>query len=132
MTERPDSRRDSELTGLEDALKGFHDAVRNWAARQPGSECPGMRFESAQRARTVRRARWALAATAALVLLAVPVWKTSVEKKRAAEAEADARLLEQVSVQLSRPVPASLEPLSMVFVPEGNQAAGHRADPNHK
>jgi hypothetical protein len=108
---------------METALSGFRGAVREWTARQAGAEYPGaLRFERVRRALAVRRASWAVAAAAAVVLLAFPVWKDARDKRLAAEtAQADALLLERVDVQLSRPVPTSLEPLLKMFASEGRE-----------
>jgi hypothetical protein len=55
--------------------------------------------------------RWAVAALAAALLLAVPV-HTKRQQHAAEEAALDAQLLRQVDVEISRAVPATMEPLA--------------------
>ena len=121
MAECPECR--AELARMETALSGFRGAVKEWTARQAGAERPGsLRFERARRAQAVRRANWALAAAATVLMLAVPAWKDARDKRLAAEAaQADALLLERVNLQVSRPVPTSLEPLLKMFASEGSE-----------
>ena len=55
--------------------------------------------------------RWVLVA-AALLVLAVPIYRNAQDRQRQAEiARADALLLEQVDAEVSRAVPRPMEPL---------------------
>jgi hypothetical protein len=56
--------------------------------------------------------RWMLAAAALFIAVALPIGKYACDLQREAEAyRADIQLWEQVNTQISRPVPAPLEPL---------------------
>lgn len=103
----------AEVARLESALKRFGGAVRERSAAQPGAQSPGAwQADRAVRQWRVRRLRWSLAAAALVVLAAIPVWKSTRDRRVAAEAaRADAILMEQVDRQVSRTVPVSLEPL---------------------
>jgi hypothetical protein len=132
MAECPECR--AELARMETVLSGFRGAVNEWTARQAGSERPAsLRLEQARHAQAVRRASWAVATAATLVLLAVPAWKDARDKRLAAEtARADALLLERVNFQVSRPVPTSLEPLLKMFASEGNRDGQGDVDMNQQ
>jgi predicted anti-sigma-YlaC factor YlaD len=97
------------LAAFEQTISQFRDAVQS--APVPAARMAG---ESAR----TRPLRWALAAVAAAVLIAVPVYRVSEERERreqaarAAEvAASDALLLNQVDAEISRAVPATMEPL---------------------
>ena len=54
---------------------------------------------------------WAVAAAAVMLSISVPVWRSHVTERAAAQAAADDALLAQVDTQLSRAVPQTMEPL---------------------
>ena len=94
------------LAGLESAMALFRDSVRDCGEMygRPPLSVPS-------KLRRVRPLRWA--PVAALLLLAViPFYTDSRDRRRQAEmARADAALLEQVDAEISRAVPAPMEPL---------------------
>jgi hypothetical protein len=99
----------AELARLEAALALFRGAVRQWSEQQ-SVERP--RTWGVERAPRVFVLRWAMVAAALLMLVWVPIYQGAKEKQRKAElARADAALLEQVDAEISRAVPAPMEPL---------------------
>jgi len=77
-----------------------------------------------------RPLRWILVASALLVVLAVPIYRAVKTTQREAEMErADALLLERVDSELSRAVPAAMEPLVQAATwglvpPKQNESSG--------
>jgi hypothetical protein len=101
----------TELTGFESGLVALGQSVRTWAARQ--DLAPG--FEIPKRSSW----RWALAGVAIAVAVLLPArWNT--EARREAALREDAQLLEHIDMQLSRSVPATMEPL-MILMQEGKE-----------
>lgn len=99
---------------LESALGHFGEAVRGWSEGQSAG--------ALARARAARRAParawfgwpvWA-AAMVALALAVAPVYKTVRDRRQAAQALADAQLLEQVGQDVSESVPSPMEPLAQL------------------
>ncbi len=91
-----------EVAALGAALGEFRSAVGNWDA-------PPAVFKVADR-RIPRAARWVLAAAAAAVLAAAPVYLHH-RQVAADTARADALLLEQVDSEVSQAVPRPMAPL---------------------
>jgi hypothetical protein len=92
----------AELTGFEADLSAFGQSVRQWAAEQ----------ETRQSYRELPSAswRWAWGTAAILAVALLPAyWHRQVPID--ATLQDDELLLENVDVQLSRMVPASMEPL---------------------
>ena len=118
----------AQVARLDGALKRFGGLVREWSAAQPGAQAPG--GWRADRRWRVRPLRWSLAAGVIVVLAAIPVWKNARDRGVAEEAaRADATLMEQVDVQVSRTVPVTLEPLvSLVEWEKLPAAAGAAQD----
>jgi anti-sigma factor RsiW len=104
----------AEVARLESALGQFREAVRGWS--------DGQSEQALERARAARRRpprvwfRWPVLAAAALALslAVVPVYRTVRDRQRAAQALADAQLLEQVDREVSESVPSPMEPLSQL------------------
>ena len=93
----------------------FHAATHAWSESQALSAPPtgwtNRAAQSAKRHRWIAPARWAAVATAALALAALPLYRGYSHRHDAAQAQADALLLEEVNADLSRPAPEPLEPL---------------------
>jgi len=97
---------------LESALGQFREAVRGWSDGQ--SEAALERARAAARRPGRAWFRWPVLAAAALALIAAPVYKTLRDRQRAAQALADAQLLEQVDREVSESVPSPMEPLAQL------------------
>lgn len=91
-----------EVAALEAALGDFRSAVGNWDAPTPALKVADRKIP--------RAARWALAAAAAAVLAAAPVYLHH-RQVAADTARADALLLEQVDLEVSQAVPRTMAPL---------------------
>ena len=103
----------SELAQFREALGEFGGAVRAWSADQANvalSQPASLPEPRSWRARY--QLAWALLA-AALFIIASFVLPRRVEENAAAN---DARLLNQVDAEVSRTVPASMEPLTRLVV----------------
>lgn len=103
----------AEAARLDALFAQFRSSVTAWSASQEGAEAPDQWRHARQRRGSARSTlRWILAATALVIVVAVPVWKSAGNRWRETEAaRTDALLWEEVNAQISRPVPASLEPL---------------------
>jgi hypothetical protein len=97
----------ARLAGLESAISMFRDSVRDC-----GELYGPPKLSLPSKAWSVRPSRWASVAAALLLLAAIPIYTNSRDRRRQAEmARADAALLEQVDAEISRAVPAPMEPL---------------------
>jgi len=105
----------AELVGFESALSALGQSVRSWAAQQDAG--PRLEFHG-------KSWRWAFAAVAigAVALLSV---RWNMEARREAVLQQDAEFLEHINTQLSRTVPATMEPL-MNLMQEGQQGKDER------
>jgi hypothetical protein len=66
------------------------------------------------------RATWWFAlATAVLLFASVPMYRGYTERQAAAQAKADAALLDEIGADISRPAPQTLEPLIDLVSTEG-------------
>ena len=103
----------AETARLKTLLAEFRSSVIAWSALQKGAEAPERWTPLEHRRRfTSGVLRWKLAAAALAIAVIVPICKNSSDRRREAEAfEADVRLWEEVNAQVSRSVPAPLEPL---------------------
>jgi len=100
----------SEAARLQSALCDFRKAVTSHAQSYPTSV-----FQ--QPAKVSRLTRWPLlAAAAALVLLAAPVYQTVHSRHLAAQAAADAQLLDQVNRDLSEAAPRAMQGIEQLVV----------------
>jgi hypothetical protein len=110
---------------LKGLLTEFHTSAVVWSDAQKGATPPAhWEPEEPLRAHARGMWRWKLAAAALAVVLAVPVCtKINFHQHKARILKEDVQLWEQVNVQLSRPVPASLEPLMqlMEWEPESTE-----------
>jgi len=103
----------AKVARFESAITLFRQSVQDCGERYARPDIPlpaGVR--RARRSFAARPSRWAPVAAALVLLAAIPIYTNSRERRRQAEmARADAALLEQVDVQISRAVPAPMEPL---------------------
>jgi len=100
------------MSRMEAALAQFALSTRRWSESQPLSRPPaGWAAAHARPSRQMAPARWAAVAATAAVLLGVPLYRSYSQRQAAAQAKADAVLLEEVSTDISRPAPEPLEPL---------------------
>ena len=110
---------------MEAALALFRGSVREWSEQ---SGAPARKFVPVRRGWGFQPMRWALACVVLLMLAAIPVYRNAMEKQRKADlAKADAALLEQVDAEISRAVPATMEPLAKL-VAWDPAAAGREVD----
>jgi hypothetical protein len=111
------------MNGFREALAMFRDAVRQEGER---NESPGLQaILERERSAQGLRLRWAAAAAAVLVLGTIPAYKNAQQRQSEAEqAKADALLLEQVNVGLSRSVPRVMAPL-LDWAPADAAKQGH-------
>lgn len=104
----------AKIAELESAIALFRGAVRDCGARYGGNPELPLRG-GAQHRRPgflTRPSYWAPVAAMLLLLAAIPIYTNTRDRRREAElARADAALLEQVDVEISRAVPAPMEPL---------------------
>lgn len=98
------------MSEFREAVKHFRDAMREQSEH---SACPSLpALLARERAAKNLRLRWALAAAAAMLMLgAIPIYRDQMDHRAAAQAQADAQLLQEVNAALSRSVPPALEPL---------------------
>jgi hypothetical protein len=103
----------AELTELREALTSFGAAARNWSEKQDSGELLlTPRLEQKRPWLSVTRLGWSLAAAVLLfVFIYVPVHrKYELEQSTALNSASDEILLEQIDAQVSRRVPAAMDP----------------------
>jgi hypothetical protein len=106
----------AEAARLESALGGFRETMHAWSGEE--GQVALRKGQSTQWA--ARRGpsrvwlRWPMLTAAVLVLSVAPVYKTVRDHLRAAQALADAQLMEQVDREVSEAVPAPMEPLAQL------------------
>jgi len=94
----------AEVARLESAVAAFRGSVREWSAGAAGRP-------SRARSRAPHALRLVFATALLAILAGVPLYRTAERQRQAAQARADALLLEQVDAGLARSVPAPMEPL---------------------
>jgi hypothetical protein len=106
----------AEIARMESALGQFREAVRGWSGEQSERALERARAAAARRGPARVWFRWPVLAAAALALAMVvaPVYRTVRDRQRAAEALADAQLLEQVDREVTESVPSPMEPLAQL------------------
>jgi hypothetical protein len=106
----------AEIARCESGLAAFGQSVRSLAAMQPA--VPDARVSAHQPAVW----RWAAAATAFVFAVGLPIyWNT--KNNRQELFRQDSELMERVHAQLSRSVPAPLEPLLELMEEEGKETS---------
>ena len=104
----------AELAAFESGLVALGQSVRHWAAQQDA--VPSLEIRAPRGLAGVSW-RWALAAAAIGAVALLPIrWNS--EARREAALQQDAEFLEHIHTQLSRAVPATMEPL-MILMQEG-------------
>jgi len=99
----------AELARLHESLSDFRDSLRDWSASQGTAPRPVWLTEAP---RSAHRVRWALVAVAMIVLAAIPFYRSHNRQRPTDTGMDDAVLLEQIDTDVSRSVPASMEPLT--------------------
>ncbi len=118
----------TEMARMDALLTEFRSSVVAWSALHQDAGAPNRWQALERRPRYAGGALWwKLAAAAISIAVAVPIVKHSCDLRREAEAyRADIQLWEQVNNQISRRVPAPLEPLMKLVAWE--PAAGEMKD----
>jgi hypothetical protein len=98
-----------ELTRLQGVLLEFRDSLRDWSVSQHGAAPRPTWLTETPRA--VHRLRWALVAVTMILLAAIPIYRSRVQRHVVDTSLEDAVLLEQIDTGVSRSVPAPMEPL---------------------
>jgi hypothetical protein len=103
----------AEIARLQALLSTFRSSVIEWNALQSSAESPEHWMPTEHRRRFAGgMLRWGVTAAMLAIVLSVSVWKNYSDGRRVAEAyQVDVQLWEKVNDQISRPVPASMEPL---------------------
>ena len=104
----------AEIARLESALGQFRESVRGWSDQRSPAALEKVRRAADRRGPARFWFRWPVLAAAALALSVAPVYKTVHDRQRAAQALADAQLLEQVDREVSEAVPTPMEPLAQL------------------
>jgi len=103
----------AELARMEAALSLFRGSVRAWSEQSIAQPQAAWKPAPVAHRWGLQPMRWAVACVVVLMLAAIPLYRNASEKQRQAElAKADAALLEQVDAEISRAVPATMEPLA--------------------
>lgn len=117
----------TELSRMQSTLELYRDSVRQWSDRQSRPELRAWRPSERSRWFDMQVWRLGMVVTAMVVLAVVPVYRNASARMRAAElARQDALLLERVDAELSRTVPASMEPL-LKLVSSSESSRGERS-----
>lgn len=118
----------AELARMEAALALFRGSVRQWSEQSSAEQQAVWKAGPVRHGWRFQPMRWALACVVLLMLAAIPVYRNAMEKQSKADlAKADAALLEQVDAEISRAVPATMEPL-VKLVAWDPAAAGREVD----
>ena len=103
----------ADVARFESTLAAFGGAVRDWSEQQSV-------VRPLRDGRRARPFRWAGVAAAALLVVAVPIYRQD-QQRRAERARADAVLMEQVDVAVSRVTAAPMEPLAKLMTWDENR-----------
>ena len=110
----------AEVNRVETALWLFQRSAKDWSREHSPEFRKVWSAERARRGVRTLALRWALAGLTLLVLVGIPVQTIREREQREARAnQIDAVLLEQVDAEVSRAVPAPMEPLTRL-VPWGS------------
>jgi len=101
-----------EVARIQTTLQSFGATVDRLSEQQMRGAPQSVRQLAAVRPQTTRPLRWALAVAALSIAVGLPFYeRTMNERHRQEMAKADAALLEQIDAEVSRAVPAPMEPL---------------------
>jgi hypothetical protein len=110
----------AEVNRMETALGLFQRSAKDWSRERSPEFRNVWSIEGARRGVRTLALRWALAGLTLLVLAGIPIRTLREREQREARAnQIDAVLLEQVDAEVSRAVPAPMEPLARL-VPWGS------------
>jgi len=109
----------SEVERSQDMFSDFGVAVRDWTLRQQPRELKLQASRASHRGPVA----WALTGAALALLVAFPVYRDARARQIKVQAEVDARLIDDVNIQLSRQTSAALQNL-MQLMNESNAADG--------
>jgi len=109
MNEQPSHDESIHAITTKETLRAFRDSVRNWTDSQ--SHANAFNWQVAPAVSRHKTLRWSLVAAAAAIVTVAPVYRHAIQRQQLIEAASDARLLEQVNLQLSRVIPGPMEPL---------------------
>jgi hypothetical protein len=101
----------AEVGQLRSSITGLSQAIHDEAERHKVPPTSPMSWADLRPQPGTGKFTWAVAAAAFAIALAVPIYEKSREARPQLTSEADSGLLEEVDVQLSRQVPASMESL---------------------
>jgi anti-sigma factor RsiW len=117
----------AELERLNETFLLFRESVHEWAGRTEGAAVPAdLELEARPSRFSAHPLRWALASAGVIALVALPIYKNEIDRKREAQAVEDRLLLEQVNASLSRAVPESMEPLMNLVSDTSLEGVGNR------
>ena len=107
-----------EVERVQGVLVAFRSSVWEWTDKLDHSEFP-VHEAVDSRAHAVRPHRapmaWVLAAAALAAAVAIPIYQDSRDRELKAQAERDAKLLDDVNAQLSRSGPLAMDPLMQLM-----------------
>lgn len=108
----------AEVARAESGLAAFRHSIREWAQTLETPPVSIASWAGVENRPRSRRHVWGLAAAAVALAVGVPIYRESQLARVEATRQRDAELLEQVETQLSRAVPASMEPLMELMYEE--------------
>jgi hypothetical protein len=117
----------AEVRSQNEMLSMFGESVQRWSDDNGGALISGQAFlRNKSLAFRIPPIRWAMAAAAVILLIVIPLYRNTTERHRQAETFEDTLLLEQVNAQLSRAVPAPMEPLMKLLSDPAEKEMGGR------
>jgi hypothetical protein len=102
-----------EVARMEALLAKFGESAREWGRLEVRD---GLEI---RHVRPNHVARWVAVAAAFVLIAAVPLYRGYMQREAAAQAKADAVLLDAIAVDISRPAPQPLEPLIQLVSTQG-------------
>jgi hypothetical protein len=117
-----------QFTELRETLSLFRDSVNEWAEQEHQTRIPEKwSLQAVPHQLVTRPFRWALITALLLVIAAVPVYREVQARQQAVKEREDAILMEKVNEQVSRMVPAPIEPwLELLSNVRIEESGGHQ------